>query len=217
MQRCAANQSGTHADCTGTAGCIMRTIYLYTAQACCVENLRSLPTVLSGAEERGVQRRSLAPFLIFSIPADLRSFLRTKWRPSMQYKVRILRTIIQTVIIFNFLAWHVPKKSGNSSLAVLRHLTVLYTTMNTQSLWGTFEAIFVHSMQVDAHTVAMYMHGTDLHMFTRTLSLYIACHTLSSTPVLLSRVPNERIVECLVCSFDHYFLILMLCNTCIYV
>ena len=35
-------------------------------------------TVLSGAEERRVQRRSLAPFLIFSIPADLRSYLRSK-------------------------------------------------------------------------------------------------------------------------------------------
>ena len=35
----AANQSGMHADCTGIASCIMRTIYLYTVQACCVENL----------------------------------------------------------------------------------------------------------------------------------------------------------------------------------
>ena len=35
----------------------------------------SFTTVLSGAEERGVQRCSLAPFLIFSIPADLRSYL----------------------------------------------------------------------------------------------------------------------------------------------
>ena len=83
-------------------------------------------TVLSGAEECGVQRRSLAPFLIFSSPADLRSDLRTKWRPSMQYKVHILRTVIQTVLILNFLAWDVPKKSGNSSLAILWHPTVLY-------------------------------------------------------------------------------------------
>ena len=33
-------------------------------------------TVLSGAEERGVQCRSLVPFLIFSIPADFRSYLQ---------------------------------------------------------------------------------------------------------------------------------------------
>ena len=45
-------------------------------------------TVLSGAEERGVQRRSLVPFLIFSIPVDLRSYLWIKWRPSMQYNVQ---------------------------------------------------------------------------------------------------------------------------------
>ena len=38
-RRCAANQSGMHADSNGIAGCIMRTIYLYTVQACCVENL----------------------------------------------------------------------------------------------------------------------------------------------------------------------------------
>ena len=31
------------------------------------------PTVLSDAEERGVQNRSLAPFLVVSISADLRS------------------------------------------------------------------------------------------------------------------------------------------------
>ena len=36
----AANQSGMHATCTGIAGCITRAIiYLYTVQACCVENL----------------------------------------------------------------------------------------------------------------------------------------------------------------------------------
>ena len=35
-----ANQSGMHANCTGIAGCITTTIiYLYTVQACCVENL----------------------------------------------------------------------------------------------------------------------------------------------------------------------------------
>ena len=54
-------------------------VYLYIAQS-------MDSTVLSGAEERGVQRRSLAPYLIFSIPAELRSYLRTMWRPSMQYK-----------------------------------------------------------------------------------------------------------------------------------
>ena len=45
--------------------------------------------------------------------------------------VHILRTIIQAVLTFNFLAWHVLEKSGNSSLVVLwqhvlRHPTVLY-------------------------------------------------------------------------------------------
>ena len=35
-------------------------------------------TVLSGAKERGVQRRSLAPFLFFSIPTNLRSYQRAK-------------------------------------------------------------------------------------------------------------------------------------------
>ena len=34
-----------------------------------------MTTVLPDAEERGVQHRSLASFLIFSIPADLRSYL----------------------------------------------------------------------------------------------------------------------------------------------
>ena len=35
------------------------------------------PTVLLGAKERGVQPRSLESFLIFLIPADLRSYLRS--------------------------------------------------------------------------------------------------------------------------------------------
>ena len=35
------------------------------------------PTVLPGTEERGVQHHSLASFLISSIPADLRSYLRS--------------------------------------------------------------------------------------------------------------------------------------------
>ena len=47
----------------------------------------------------------------------------------MQHKVHVLRTIIQTVLIFNFLAWHVPKKSENCRLAVLRHPTVLYLSI----------------------------------------------------------------------------------------
>ena len=34
-------------------------------------------TVLPGAEERGVQHHSLGLFLIFSILADLRSYLRS--------------------------------------------------------------------------------------------------------------------------------------------
>ena len=45
-----------------------------------------VPTVLSGAEERGAQRRSLALFLIFSIPANLPSFLRSQRLATMQYK-----------------------------------------------------------------------------------------------------------------------------------
>ena len=51
-----------------------------------------LSTVLSGAEERGVQCRSRAPFLIFSIPADLRSYLRSKRFASMKYKAQTLHT-----------------------------------------------------------------------------------------------------------------------------
>ena len=49
-------------------------------------------TVLSSAEERGVQRCRLAPFLIFLIPADLRSYLRSKQLASMQYKAQGLHT-----------------------------------------------------------------------------------------------------------------------------
>ena len=49
-------------------------------------------TVLSGAEERGVQRHSLAPFLISSIPADLRSYMRSKQLTTMQHKVQGLHT-----------------------------------------------------------------------------------------------------------------------------
>ena len=52
----------------------------------------SRATVLSGAEERGVQHYSLAQFLIFLIPADLRSFLRSKQLASMQYKAQGLHT-----------------------------------------------------------------------------------------------------------------------------
>ena len=46
-------------------------------------------------------------------------------------------------------------------------------TTTTQKRKLLFEAIFVHFVQVDAHTVAMYMHGTDQHMFTHTLPVYI--------------------------------------------
>ena len=60
-------------------------------------------TVLSVAEELGIQRCSLAPFLIFLIPADLRSYLRSKQLASMQYKVQGLRTyriqLSKTVLI----------------------------------------------------------------------------------------------------------------------
>ena len=49
-------------------------------------------TALLCAEERGVQRCSLAPFLIFSIPADLRSYLRSNQLASMQYKAQGLHT-----------------------------------------------------------------------------------------------------------------------------
>ena len=45
-------------------------------------------TVLLGAEERGIQRRNLALFSIFSIPVNLRSHLRIKWHPSMQYNAQ---------------------------------------------------------------------------------------------------------------------------------
>ena len=45
-------------------------------------------TVLLGAKERGVERCSLVSFLIFSIPADLRSYLRSNQLASMQYKAQ---------------------------------------------------------------------------------------------------------------------------------
>ena len=46
-------------------------------------------TVLPGAEEHGVQHCSLALFLIFSISADLRSYLRSigSHESSVMYKV----------------------------------------------------------------------------------------------------------------------------------
>ena len=112
-----------------------------------------------GREERGVQCRSLVPFLNFSFPADLRTYMRSKRHASMQYKVQDLHissSIIRTVLIFKFLSWRVHKKCRNSSLAVLRqhirrHLTVrvlpaqlkktgaeVYTTPGSRSLVGQY-------------------------------------------------------------------------------
>ena len=55
--------------------------------------LTIMPTsVLSGDEEHGVQRCSLAPFLIFSIPADLHSYLQSNQLASMQHKAQGLHT-----------------------------------------------------------------------------------------------------------------------------
>ena len=47
-------------------------------------------TVLPGAEELEAQRCSLAPVLIFSIPADLRSYLQSKRLAIMQHKAQCL-------------------------------------------------------------------------------------------------------------------------------
>ena len=58
-------------------------------------------TVLLGVEERGVHRRSLASFLVFSIPAD--------FNPACMEAVQCVSSVLtfQYVLIFTFLAWHV--------------------------------------------------------------------------------------------------------------
>ena len=101
---------------------------------------RKATTVLLGAEECGVQHRSLASFLIFSIPADLCSYLRSigSNERSATHKSCIQNAVknclSKSVLIFKFPARHVLKKSKNSSLAVpCRHVLrymywgVLYT------------------------------------------------------------------------------------------
>ena len=88
------------------------------------------------------------------------------------------------------LYWHSQLYHANHILA--HCASVLCWESNTASLpiqqWtpspceGLFEAIFVHTIQLDVYTMAIYRHGTDLHMFTRTRCLYMKCHTLSCTP-----------------------------------
>ena len=55
----------------------------------------------------------------------------------------------------------------------------------------SFLSFFIPTIQVDVHTMAMYTNGTNLHLFTLTLCLYIKCYTLSSSPYLSSRAPKE--------------------------
>ena len=99
---CAVNHSGTHADCTGIVDCI-HAMYLYTGQACCVENLN-----ISG-----------------------------------------------------------------------------HTTVNTEYLWSTFWSYLCayHTSRCAhrGHVRAWCRSTSEVHMFTRTLPMYITCHTLSST------------------------------------
>ena len=79
-------------------------------------------SVPPGVKGCGVQCRGLASFLNFSVQADLRSYVRSQRHASTLHKVRdllIAFTVIQTVLIFTFLAWRFLKNMEISAWTFL--------------------------------------------------------------------------------------------------